>query len=761
MNLKTIFESITPENIKSIPLLKTAMDIFIQNLEENSKISTDIKQIYNNISKETDSDILQESKDKLRKGLLDVYLSSFFNVLSKAQNNDIVKAKLSSVGLTDIPFINDVNKILNDEYFITNKTFKEKLGTELGIKYAYNLTKYLETSTGTNNLTLYEEKPFHFRTEGSIYKEMYENIVKPLSHPLGFTYTYNQILTDTIQDIFGVSFIYTIYNIELRNIEGLFEVFTSAEDDSLIKADFLTRINPATLNLFTETEYNDQVIVYTNKIVDTFTDIIIDDRIFRSLLFTDGTYLEQYSNPIEILYINYDDFISNIDNPIKEYSGHWSLYVNYTSDYEFSYKDEITNVYQEFNITKIKEDNNGLEDQKYYNFTSPEYTFHVGGDIYSFAPGQDESKTSYENYDLINDEISNKFNVEISGKSLINNNITIILSDMFGYKITKENILCDGGGNFSATFNTYELGGNEYKITASVTNNNIVNTYELSTTGLNNFTNEFGFNSVQDNSDISKNTIRANGFGEIGKTVYITLTDSVGNTFSDNVIVDSLGIWEIDLPYTTLTAGNYRIDAVIYETNGKPKYTSFFTGTNLRTLIDDTIITVNIFSYENGAPNFINYLNYTQLSSIEDMAGFSSTDQYILKQIGELAIDDTYAQPDIDLLTYMVNNNISSINALPEDIFLQGSYIEGSDYTKSFQSLLPLQETFINYGRRIYPIDTSDFIVMTSTDYCLDTVLMFNLSTSGYYLYTDEINNIDFYMNTSDDFYLTTLGDEI
>lgn len=761
MYLKTIFESITPENIKNIPLLKTAMDIFIENLEENSQISSDIKKIYDNISKETDSDIIKECKDNLRKGLLNVYLSSFYNVISKAQNNEVVKAKITSINNTS-PLTTDVIKILNDEHFITNKSFKEKVGTEIGIKYSYNLTNYLESSTLSNDMQFHPEKPFHFRTEGSIYKEMYENIVKPLSHPLGFTYTYNQIVKDSISDFFGIEFTYNVYDIELRNIDGRFDVFTKSIDDDAVKQDFLNRINPITGLLFTETEYYQQVTVYTQKYVKTFNDTFIEGRHFKSILFTDGTYLQQYTNPIEIMYVYYSDFISGSLNYIKDFTGHWSLYVTYESDFTFNYSDDITHIFNEFEITKIKEDNNGDEDQKYYNLTSGIYAFNIGGNEYEYAPGLHETQSTYNDYNLINDEINDKFTVNVFGNTTLNENVNIELSDKYGFKIKKLNIIPDGIGNFSTSFNTYQLSGDIYTLNVSTLQSGITYNYSLTTDGLNNFNRNLYFTEVKDNNHIINNTLRAKGVGPAGETVHLLLTDSLGSTTTASGVIDINNEWDIILSLALKEPGYYRIDAIIYALNNKPLYTTFFEGLDLRTPIEDIKITVNVFEYENTAPNFSELLSSSELSNIYDMPGFNSTSVIIKKQIGELAIDDTYANEDTSILTYMLNNNINDINLLPEELMTKGSYIEGSNYDLVFSTNLELEETFINYGRKIYPIDTSDFIILTSTDYCSDVTTIFNLSTSGYYLFTDEsIGIIDYYFFSTDDFYLTTLGDTI
>ena len=764
--LQQIFDAITPENLKDIPLLKTAMEIFIANLEENSQVATDISKVYDNIYKDTDSDILKASKDNLRKGLLDVYLSAFFNTISKAQKNEALRVKLDALGITDIPFINDVQRILNDEYFVTNKSFKEKLGTKTSVNYAYNLTKYLESAENANDMKLYEVKPFHFKTEGSIFKEMYENLVKPLSHPLGFTYTYNQIIKETLQDLFGVEITYNIFTVEMRNLDGRIHVFSDNASAEYVKSQYVgERIYPATGKVYTEEDFVNNVVVYTNKVPSTFTDGVVDTRIVRTIVFTDGTMLQQKTNPLEITYSNYNDYTLGVKSTIYDYNtSHWSLYVDYESDFTFQYTDNIDQFIDRILVTDIKENNNGDNGQKYYNLTSGEYAFHVGGDTYSYAPGQDEVHYTYTDPTAITNEIANKFGVTISGHTAINSLVTLTLTDEYNSTLTKNYIKPDANGIFTTTLSTYPLNGDSYEINVSVAEAGVTKTFRMKTTGLNNFDRKLGFTEVYDNYEQISNTLMVKGYGPVGSTVELILTDKLGNTAINTGVVQGNGTWQIVLSLALKEAGDYRLDATVYRPNGKPLYRSFYEASNLRTRVADIKITASPFDYPDGAPDYTNIVDYDIVPTINDMPGINSTSGIILKQIGELAIDNTYASPDQDLFTYMIDHGITNFVNLPRDIILNGAYIEGSNYSRVFQDILEEQETFINYGRRVYPIDTSDFVVITSTDYATEEFIAFSLSNTGYYLYSNEEFGEDYYFYTNepsgDGFYLTTLGDQ-
>jgi hypothetical protein len=371
MQLKAIFESITPQNIKDIPLLADAMEIFIKNLEETSVLSIDIKELFNS------------ENEVIRRNLLKIYLSSLYAVITDVQQNKEVQSKF--VNGEGYVLSKNVNDILNDEYFTSNKEFKQRVGTKLGIDYTYLLAKYLQTNefTSSDDFALKEIKPFHFQTEGSIYRELYENVVKPLSHPLGFTYIYNQLIKNSLADLFGVKKVYTVNAIEVRCLSGNYDVFTPDVDDTNVKANFLSRVNPLTAQLFTEEEYNTYVNVRTAKVVQEVTIEIKNDAPYKSILFTDQTFLEAYTNPTKVYYRNYIDELLDTNNYITQYTTHCSLFLDYNEKFEITYTDNI--------------------DQFLLHNTFPEdefYTNDMSDDIFLLA-------VSNSGYYLITDEADN------------------------------------------------------------------------------------------------------------------------------------------------------------------------------------------------------------------------------------------------------------------------------------------------------------------------------------------------------------------
>lgn len=748
MTLQHIFEAITPDNIKEIPLVKTAMGIFIEILEENCKISQNIRKIY------------EDENEHIRIALIETYIKSLYNVLSKAQDNPVlIKKLLSNDPDSKFPLSNELYKMFNVEDIITNKAFKQKVGTEVSIKYAYNIAKYFSGGGTEDDFILEELKPFHFKTTGSVLKEMYETVVRPLSHPLGFTYMYNQVIKQIINDFYGIEFVYNFKKIEVRcSLNSSYQIFTSENNDINVKKDFLSRVNLKTGKLFTEEEYYQYVTVITDKVVSEYTDITVDNKNYRSILFTDGTYLEQSTNPINVNYMYYSDYINNdYSNLIQDYTDHCSLYLDFDIVHNFTYSDNIDRMYEEFNITNIKENTSGNVGGQYYSIKIDSNAFNVGGDTYEFVPGIDESILKYNNYDLLREEIENKYTVTVNGISDIYDYINITISDELS-ELT-HTVIPNLDSTFNSDFNICEFKGDEYKLSASIYESSIEYNAYIISNGLNNFDKKVSIDSF---TYISNTVYKLLGYGIPSCRINIKLLDSNNRILNINTYTTSDGLINLNLNVSNLESGEYELYLTLFEDDYEEKeYHTYIKGNNFKFPIDVSKISLQPIKYKNGAPDFSGLLSYSEINSTSDMAGFDSTTSLIKFKIGELADNVSYANPNISVLDYIQLNNLSNISEIPSNILIDDAYIEGVDYNKCFSSDLVSEKCFIDYGRDIYPISTSDIIIMTSEDYCNDNFQSFIISDSGYYLYTDDgLVGYDFYLFTKDHFYLSTLGDE-
>jgi len=260
-DLKGIFNSITPDNIKNIPIIQDAMGVFIETLEEISSESIDIQNALNNTN--------------IKEELIKIYLDDLYNVLQQIQLNQKLieyierSNKLYGSEYFKKEVIFNIANYINDEHFLTIKSYKEKKGSVQAIKYIYDLISTFVLSDDLQfPFTLTELEPFNFKVQGSLPAEFYENIIRPLAHPLGFSYYYERILLLILEDFFvDLNFFYNTHELEVRTLK---------QSGEIIKFDFLNK-----------SDGTKRVVFYTDTILEGSTRI-------KRIFFKDGT--DKYNN---------------------------------------------------------------------------------------------------------------------------------------------------------------------------------------------------------------------------------------------------------------------------------------------------------------------------------------------------------------------------------------------------------------------------------------------------------------------------------
>jgi len=214
-NIKEIFSAITPDNIKNIPVVRDQMDIFIEILEELSKESIDIRNAFENT--------------RIKEELIKIYLDDLYTVFKQIQFNQSIDELIEKTNAfygTEYykkNILADFVSYINEEHFLSIKSFKENKGTTSAIEYIYELVlSLIETNeVSPYPFTLIEKEPFNFKIKGSMNELFYENIVRPLAHPLGFTFTYERIIRLLLEDFYPESsFIYDTSILEIRCLKG-------------------------------------------------------------------------------------------------------------------------------------------------------------------------------------------------------------------------------------------------------------------------------------------------------------------------------------------------------------------------------------------------------------------------------------------------------------------------------------------------------------------------------------------------------------
>ncbi|UOK16789.1 hypothetical protein [Vibrio phage phiKT1024] len=321
-DLQNIFDSITPDNIKDIPLIEDAMSIFIESLEELSKESIDIKNVYSN--------------EIIREELIKIYLDDLYRVFKNIQLNQKIIDRIDSLNSiygNDSQYFNkdailNMASYLNDEHFMTIKAFKESKGTEKAIEYMYSLISvFVSPSDNGESFQLIENDVFDYTIRGELPEEFYNYIVAPLAHPLGFTYTYEQYLSLVLEDFFpGENISYDIIDLEVR---CLFPDGTTKTTDFKYYYDSNGNVI---------TDENGTPIERVVKEVTVINDV--GER-RKKILFEDGTYLLQISttNGRTKVY-----FYDENDELIKEFTQQCSIYFNYNFNYDTSLGEEFDSI---------------------------------------------------------------------------------------------------------------------------------------------------------------------------------------------------------------------------------------------------------------------------------------------------------------------------------------------------------------------------------------------------------------------------------
>lgn len=317
-SLKSIFESITPDNIKSIPVIKDAISIFIESLEELSRESIDIKNIYeNNVIKEE---------------LIKIYLDDLYKVIQQLQYNQKVIERIEKTNTyygtefykKDVIF--NILNYINEEHFLTFRSYKEKKGTKASLKYIYDLISVYINAGNLNdvlNSTTYFElnelEPFNFEINGAIPEEFYHYIIHPLAHPLGFSYVYNYIIRLIEEDYFPEkSIIYNVNSIEVRCLQTdgntTIDSYTNYETQQLVESIELDNL----YNKIIQDKENNNWLVSSNHVLAGIINISDWDIWTKNLIqikYIDNIYIynNTTSGHYELYYLGNHSDLTNYE----------------------------------------------------------------------------------------------------------------------------------------------------------------------------------------------------------------------------------------------------------------------------------------------------------------------------------------------------------------------------------------------------------------------------------------------------------------
>ena len=490
MNIKHIFESLTPENIKKIPLMRTAMDIFVNVLETNSQISQKITKIFDINYNPDETPIVERSKRNLRIGLFQLYLFTLYKTLNSVAESTAIREELVKFNFENAALYNGIDKIISDEFFSANHLFSQKVGTQIALKYIYEFAKYLETGSIENDLEIIEGDPFYIEYEGSLTGQFFHDVVKPMAHPIGWVQFYTNLISWVLQDYYGIEIISSANKIELQ-YGAYFVVFIPGSDVSAVYADFRKRINPETKLPYTDEDIDQYVEIITNKIFTSYLSTPTAKENNILVQFEDQTVLYKNGLTGVIYYTTYEDFIAGIINPIKVWGNEWKFNADINTSFRFLYYDKWIEVEKLIDLGRIRDTDHHVGDSEYM-LDDVHNCFKVDGDEYIFTPGTAETLDVSENTLDVNAEVDDKFSVKLNYRLFFDSVIKI--SDTHGHSLDYN--LKAGEGIIEV--NTFFLQGFDYGVTVS---DGIHKDYWYKTVGLNDFDRLLKITSVEPNTD--------------------------------------------------------------------------------------------------------------------------------------------------------------------------------------------------------------------------------------------------------------------
>lgn len=190
--IKSIVNSIIPENIKDIKLVKDSIDVFLKYVIENSNIALDI------------SNLFSEKNEILFDNVIKMFVNNFHLVFSKNIHNPVLIQRLDEMykkagysSFKDLDFDINLHELLNRKFIELSKNIQLSKGHRVTLEYVYDMVLnlgYQQEIFSSDNYEFTEgENVFEYSVNGSLLQEFFEYIVKPLAHPVGWAYTYTRL----------------------------------------------------------------------------------------------------------------------------------------------------------------------------------------------------------------------------------------------------------------------------------------------------------------------------------------------------------------------------------------------------------------------------------------------------------------------------------------------------------------------------------------------------------------------------------------
>ena len=237
--LKLLIDNIIPGNIKENHIFfKRIFDVFFDYISDTYKLGSD-----SHLLLETDKSLWNSEYSTLnnvdlseiKKELIKTYLHDYNTFFDKLENDEEIHKYInklySELGLDRKFDASKLIDVINEEEFLIHKKFSQ----QKTIPILFNYINDLVDKTGIGNLDsdgshfrMYEgtnynpRRAFAYTVDTSLFKPIYMSAIKPITHPLGFSFNYFKKLEVSQIDNFNIDTVIEDY--KLYVMEGDLEI---------------------------------------------------------------------------------------------------------------------------------------------------------------------------------------------------------------------------------------------------------------------------------------------------------------------------------------------------------------------------------------------------------------------------------------------------------------------------------------------------------------------------------------------------------
>lgn len=185
-DLKTIWEALTPEELRQIDVFRDSMEIFIETIEELSKPSIDI-------SKTLQEPYFHEEFFKTYNAILYDTLRSLDTNTKFYDGNQLFNVMSNGHDVINLDILRNTSEYVQQPEFLTFRKFFESKGLKSGFHFQYDwIGKHSQEKI--EKLKIEEVDRFRLELEGTMSRVVYDYFVRVVQNPLGFQYQYTQLL---------------------------------------------------------------------------------------------------------------------------------------------------------------------------------------------------------------------------------------------------------------------------------------------------------------------------------------------------------------------------------------------------------------------------------------------------------------------------------------------------------------------------------------------------------------------------------------